>query len=148
MCKDLYIDVRPTWIIQVDLSISRSADEQHNSICNLNFPLASNRTKWWFPGIRTWTSLWAGWGGVGVIILPTTFSISAASLSSFPNTVSSLPALPPHGPLCFPGKDQTCQASSHPGPLYPLFPWPRVLARGAKAAPAGFLHRDCPDFSV
>lgn len=60
MCKDLYICIRPTWVIQVDLSISRSADEQHNSICNLNFPLASNRTKWWFPGIRTCTSLWAG----------------------------------------------------------------------------------------
>lgn len=36
--------------------IDLSAAEQPDSICHLPFPSASNRTKWWFPGIRTCTS--------------------------------------------------------------------------------------------
>ena len=67
-------------------------------------------------------------GGRGAIVtLLTAFSISATSLSSFPYTLSSLPPLAPRGPLCFPGKHQMCQANSHPGPLYSLFPLPGVL---------------------
>lgn len=110
-----------------NLSTSSQLFSKHNSICNLNFPLARNRTWSQCPGIRI--SPGDRGTSLGDHHSANHMHVSVTSLSSSPTTLSSLSPFHPRWPRCFPGIGQMCQASSHSQPLNLLLPLPGVLGQ-------------------
>lgn len=91
------------------------------------------------PGSRTWTSWGAGGGHyfaghIHQLCCVSEFTLQLSLLTSCtPLVWASLLS----------SKNQTCQAHSHLGPWYWLFPLPGVLPPGISTAPAVSLQRDC-----